>query len=211
MRIDAVIIDYGGVLCFPPRESQIASAAERCRLSASEFLRAFWSIRIEYDAGKMSPEQYWRRVAKHAGRDFDRDLIAQMIEAEIDFWSRIDDRVLDWNDQLRSAGLQTAVLSNLPLPLGRRLRTQNFYDHFDHATLSFELGVVKPRAEIYEHAVRGLGVAPAHALFLDDREENVEGARAIGLHAGLFTSWEAFVGEMPGRYALPAPALARRQ
>lgn len=210
MRIDAVIFDYGGVLCFPPSESQIASAAQRCGLSSGEFLRAFWSIRIEYDAGKLSPEQYWRGVARTAGRDFDGGLIAQMIEAEIDFWSRTDDRVVDWNDQLRSAGFKTAMLSNLPLPLGRRLRTRNFYDHFDHATLSFELGAVKPRPEIYEDAVRGLGVAPEQALFLDDREENVEGARAIGLHAALFTSWEAFV-KTPERYALPVPAVARRQ
>lgn len=211
MQIHAVIFDYGGVLCFPPDDDQIARAAQRCRLSPGEFLKAFWSIRIRYDAGELAPEQYWRMVAKNAGRDFDDQLIAQMIEAEIEFWSRYDEPVLAWNDQLRTAGFKTAMLSNLPQPLGRRLRSQNFLKHFDHAALSFELRVVKPQREIYEDAVSGLGIPPAQALFLDDREENVEGARAMGLNAELFTSWEAFLEKTPGRYALPAPMVARRQ
>jgi putative hydrolase of the HAD superfamily len=209
MQIQAVIFDYGGVLCFPPTDPQIARAAQRCGLSSSEFLKAFWSIRIDYDAGKLTPDQYWRIVAANAGRSFDDRLIAEMIETEIDFWSRLDEPVVAWNDQLRASGLKTAMLSNLPSPLGLRLRSENFYDHFDHATLSFELGVVKPQREIYEDAIRGLGIAPEQALFVDDREENVEGARAIGLHAERFASWEAFVMETLQRYALPA--VARRQ
>lgn len=211
MKIQAVIFDYGGVLCFAPDDQQIAHAAQRCGLSSPEFLKAFWSIRIEYDAGKLAPEQYWRQVAKNAGRHFDDGLIAEMIETEIAFWSRLDEAVVAWNDQLRAKGMKTAMLSNLPPPLGLRMRAEGFYDHFDHATLSFELGIVKPAREIYEDAVRGLGIAPEQALFLDDREENVAGALAAGLHAELFTSWTAFVQETPERYALPAPAVARRQ
>ena len=52
--------------------------------------------------------------------------------------------------------------------------------------------MIKPEREIYEHALRGLDVAPSEALFIDDREENIAGARSIGLHAELFTTWEAF-------------------
>ena len=211
MKTQAVIFDYGGVLCFPPDDQQIARAAERCGLSSPEFLKAFWSIRIEYDAGKLTPEQYWRRVAENAGRTFDDALIAEMIETEIAFWSRLDHSVVAWNDQLRAGGWKTAMLSNLPPPLGRRLRTEGFYDHFDHATLSFELGIVKPQRAIYEDALRGLGVAPEQALFLDDREENVAGALAAGLRAERFTTWDAFLKETPERYTLLAPAVARRQ
>jgi hypothetical protein len=42
-------------------------------------------------------------------------------------------------------------------------------------------------------------------LFLDDRIENIDGAREAGLEAELFVSWEDFVGEIAGRYGLPAP------
>jgi FMN phosphatase YigB (HAD superfamily) len=42
-------------------------------------------------------------------------------------------------------------------------------------------------------------------LFIDDKIENVEGARAVGMHAELFTTWEEFVN-VPERYGLPKPA-----
>ncbi len=122
-------------------------------------------------------------------------MVAGLVRREIDFWSNFDERVLAWARELRDAGLRTGILSNMPLPIGESLRvTPGFLDHFDQVTFSYELGVLKPEREIYEYALRGLGVAPAEALFLDDRPENVEGARAIGLRADLFTTWEDFVG-----------------
>ena len=53
--------------------------------------------------------------------------------------------------------------------------------------------MIKPEAEIYHDAIAGLGVEPDEALFLDDRPENVEGARAVGIHAEIFTTWEEFL------------------
>src|SRR5262249_31340595 len=98
-----------------------------------------------------------------------------------------------WIRALRSQGVRTAVLSNLPRPLGERLRaTPGFLDPFDHVTFSYELNLVKPQREIYEDATRGLGVAPEDTLFLDDRPNNVEGAQAAGLRAELYRSWEDF-------------------
>ena len=55
--------------------------------------------------------------------------------------------------------------------------------YFEHRFLSFELGAVKPDAEIYSRVIERLPVAPARVLFLDDNAVNVEGARALGLHA----------------------------
>lgn len=193
MKSRAVILDYGGVICFHPTEQQIAEAARACGLTTADFLHAFWKHRIGYDAGQ-DPYEYWRAVATTAGRVFDDALIAQMIEREIDFWLHFDDRVLAWTRELRASGMRIGILSNLPRPLGTHLRADaNFMGHFDHATLSFELGVVKPQREIYEHAVRGLNVAPGDALFLDDRQENVDGARAEGLQSELYTTWEDWV------------------
>jgi putative hydrolase of the HAD superfamily len=145
-------------------------------------------------------------VARNAGSSFDDDLIARMIEREVEFWSRYDDRVFAWIDDLRANGIRTGILSNLPRPLGARLReTAGFLDHFDHVTFSYELSLVKPQREIYDHAVAGVSVPAEEALFLDDLTENIQGAREAGLQAELFKSWEEFVVEMPSRYGLPTP------
>lgn len=205
MNIRAVIFDFGGVLCFHPERETIASAAEHCGVEYGAFLKAMWKDRTVYDGGQ-DARDYWRGVAANAGANFDDDLIARMIQREIEFWSRYDARVFAWIDHLRAKGIRTGILSNLPRPLGERLReTDGFLDHFDHVTFSYELGLVKPQREIYEDATRGLGVEAADALFLDDRIENIDGAREAGLEAELFVSWEDFVGEIAGRYGLPAP------
>lgn len=202
MKIRGVIFDYGGVVCHHPTKPQIAAAAQLCNVAPDEFVRALWKHRLKYDAGQ-EPHEYWRNAAALMGRSFDDAMIATMIEHEIGFWSTLDDRVVAWIDELRSRGVRTAILSNLPRPLGTRLRTSgDLLRHFDHVTFSFELGFVKPQREIYEDAVRGLAVAPEQALFIDDRVENIEGARAAGLHAELYSTWEAF-DEIPGRYELP--------
>lgn len=206
MAIQAVIFDYGGVLAFHPSKTQIAAAAALCGLTPEEFVRVFWAHRIEYDAG-MDPLTYWQGVAELAGTTFSDALIAELRVREIDFWSCLDGRVLDWIANLQSGGLRTGILSNLPHPLAEELRAIEFVKHFDQVTFSCELGVTKPNRAIYEHAVNGLDLPPGDILFLDDRPDNVDGARAAGLQSELYVSWEEFA-EIPERYGLP---LALRQ
>ena len=194
MSVRAVIFDFAGVLCFHPTDEQLAEAAAFCGIPARDFISLLWKYRRAYDRGQDSAS-YWRGVGAPAGVAFDDAMVEEMIRREIDFWSRYDTRLLVWTTDLRRAGLRTGILSNLPAPLGESLRaTAGFLDHFDQVTFSYRLGVIKPEREIYEYALRGLGVAPAEALFLDDRPENIEGARGVGLRTELFTTWEEFCG-----------------
>jgi putative hydrolase of the HAD superfamily len=210
--IRAVIFDFGGVLCFNPTDPQIANAARTCGLEIPEFLHAFWSNREPYDAGLVSPQEYWQAVAQTGGIRMDEELIHRMIAIEIDFWTHYDQRVIAWVDELRASGIPVGILSNLPLPLGQSLRESGeLLKHFDHVTFSYELRVIKPQAEIYEDAIRGLRVPVHAALFIDDKAVNVDGARAAGLNAELYTHWETFAEHVPERYALPPAVVARRQ
>lgn len=204
MRLKAVIFDFGGVLCFHPAEEQTAELARLCGLPLDELLRAFWRHRIPYDAGQCDARAFWRAVGHSTGRAFRDDQVRDFIRYDVNFWSRLDERMMGWAGTLRRAGWKTALLSNLPPELGAELRARpGFLDQFDHYTFSYEVKSVKPEAEIYRHALRGLGVGPAEALFLDDRIENVEGAAALGIHAVLFESAEQFAREVPARYGLP--------
>ena len=208
MAIRAVIFDFGGVLCFHPSPDQIAHAARFCGVSSETFLDAFWgSHRIEYDAGRLEPADYWRQFSQRAGIALDAGLTPDLVRFEIDFWSGFDQRMLRWVRDLKAHGLRTAVLSNLPRPLGEHLRaTPGFLDPFDHITFSYELNLVKPQPAIYGHAVNGLSLAPAETLFLDDRQDNIDAARAAGLDADLFADWETFWSTQPStRHHLPAP------
>jgi glucose-1-phosphatase len=55
--------------------------------------------------------------------------------------------------------------------------------HFREMFLSSTIGLRKPDAAAYDHVVKAIGVPASRIVFFDDLAENVEGARARGLHA----------------------------
>lgn len=191
MQIKGIVFDYGGVLCFFPPEQQVAELAELCRVDLDTFQHAYWSIRHAYDRAEFTPQGYWRAFGQIAHREYTDDEIEVLRSLDIQLWLRRDQRMMDWADRVRAAGIRTAVLSNLPRDLGEYLRNStDLLTHFDHHSFSYELDSAKPDGEIYLHAVDGLGLEPREALFIDDRTENVTGAEAVGLHGILFESPE---------------------
>jgi epoxide hydrolase-like predicted phosphatase len=55
--------------------------------------------------------------------------------------------------------------------------------HFDEVYLSYVLGLQKPDLKIYEHVVQATAVHANRIVFIDDRPENVEAARKVGINA----------------------------
>jgi HAD superfamily hydrolase (TIGR01509 family) len=47
---------------------------------------------------------------------------------------------------------------------------------------SYDMGMRKPDAVIYEHVLATMGMDPAETLFVDDGAINIVGAQAVGLH-----------------------------
>jgi putative hydrolase of the HAD superfamily len=87
---------------------------------------------------------------------------------------------------LRDAGIALAIVSNTMRTPGATLREllQQFrlLECFDHLVFSDEIGVRKPRPEIFENALRAVGGEPATAVHVgDDPVLDVHGARAAGL------------------------------
>jgi putative hydrolase of the HAD superfamily len=71
--------------------------------------------------------------------------------------------------------------------------------HFDHCVLSYEVGVLKPHAEIYEKAIARAGCDAAECFFTDDLAVNVEAARKHGMDAVLFQSAAQLEDELRAR------------
>lgn len=109
----------------------------------------------------------------------------------VDLWC---DMFEPWPDALALVdGLKgrvpLALVSNTnPLHFEHLDRLMDLRTRFDHVTLSHEVGALKPAAAIFEDALRGLGVEAEQAWFTDDLEDNLVGARALGLRTHLFTS-----------------------
>ena len=65
-----------------------------------------------------------------------------------------------------------------------------FFSRFRDIVVSGQEKLLKPDPAIYYLALDRFGLKPDQALFVDDREINVDGARAVGMHAHLFVGAE---------------------
>ena len=70
---------------------------------------------------------------------------------------------------------------------------------FERTALSFEVGALKPDRAIFTAAAEMAGVAPAEIFFVDDRPENVQGARTVGFDAVQYTTPPALAAELRKR------------
>jgi HAD superfamily hydrolase (TIGR01509 family) len=93
----------------------------------------------------------------------------------------IDFSLLDYVRTLHES-YKTGLLSNAFDDL-RQIITErwHFEDAFDDMIISAEVGLVKPDARIFHLAVEQLGVEASHAVFVDDMQRNIEGAKNVGL------------------------------
>ncbi len=71
-----------------------------------------------------------------------------------------------------------------------RAKEDDFFRRFREIVVSGEEKLLKPDPAIYYRALDRFGLRPDEALFIDDRAINVEGARAVGMNAHLFTGAE---------------------
>lgn len=62
-----------------------------------------------------------------------------------------------------------------------RFGYREFDELFDKAYFSFDLHLAKPHEEIFEFVINQRHLIPGKTLFIDDRIENIEGARKAGL------------------------------
>ena len=60
------------------------------------------------------------------------------------------------------------------------LRNVPTMDLFDGTFLSFQIGMIKPKPEIFDHVSRELSTSGRGLLFLDDNAVNVEAAGKAG-------------------------------
>lgn len=91
---------------------------------------------------------------------------------------------LDLVARLRDAGYAVHLATNQHRQRGEHMRTALGYDElFDESFYSWELGTKKPEPTYFEAALERIGAEPAHVLFVDDMEVNVEAARQLGLAA----------------------------
>lgn len=147
-----------------------------------------------------SPE--WDESDRSVGTD--EEILAMLIgnapeyEKEIrTFWENISlpiyqyDYARAWIRELKSKGYGVYILSNY----GRwtyqnTTEALSFLEDVDGAVFSYLVHQMKPEPEIYQTLLAKYGLKAEECVFLDDRQVNIDGAKAQGMEGIVFTSYE---------------------
>lgn len=191
--IQAISFDVGGTLIEPwPSVGHVyAEVAGRFGLSgvAVEALNrrfaAAWQARRDFDYSEPAWFELVRQTFGQRAVQLPADFFPALYErfAQPDAW-RIYDDVLPALDELATAGIRLAVISNWDERLHALLERLKLRGFFEVVIVSCEVGFAKPSPVIFEMALRKLGLPAGAVLHVGDgRREDAEGARAAGLRA----------------------------
>ncbi|MCX5380135.1 HAD family phosphatase [Streptomyces sp. NBC_00091] len=198
---EILLFDLFGVIARHQSPAGRERLVETAQAPAAPFWEAYWALRPPYDSGELTGPGYWRLVGEALGTRFGERETAALVEADIASWSAVDGEMVALIGELAASGRRIALLSNIPEELAVHYeRHQPWLSHFRVRGLSCRIGLAKPAPGAYEWCLRALGAAPGEVLFVDDRQENVDAARALGIRGHLFTSPAAL------REALARPA-----
>ena len=184
--IRALIFDVGGVLVRTDDPAPRRRAEQRFGLGPgrAEFLVFNSEMGRQAQHGQMSAAELWAWVQAQLGVDdatlaaFRRDFFGgdRLNAADVDLIRRLH------------GPYQTAIISNAMDDL-TDVVTHRYpmADAFDLIVGSAYEGIMKPDARIFQRTLERLGRQPNEAIFVDDFMHNVEGARAVGMHAIHYT------------------------
>jgi len=156
------------------------------------------SLLWRFEAGELSDVEFYAQFCTALGVSPDRTALAR---AASDMFAPIETsrRLVE---DLATGGQRLGVLSNTN-PLHWQFvmdgRFPFLHHAFELAVTSFEAKSMKPDRRIFEVAIDRAGVRPEEIFFVDDREENVAGARAVGLDAVVYRDHPTLVADLAQR------------
>jgi putative hydrolase of the HAD superfamily len=182
-----VIFDYGEVISLTPSDADRAVITKLADVDGEHFWRAYWAHRDGLDQGSAGVAAYWRAIADEVGARWDEARVHELWIADFRSWLSVNPAVIEVLSDLRAGGTRLALLSNAGQDFGSYFRHGPLGDFFEACYVSGELGLLKPHAEIYRHVLADLSVTAGEAVFIDNREPNIAGARAVGITGHVFT------------------------
>ena len=75
-----------------------------------------------------------------------------------------------------------------PIHFAHSVQHVGVLENFERFFLSYEMGLLKPDPEFYRHVLETIAIPAHECVFIDDREENVESARSMGITSFRFVS-----------------------
>jgi putative hydrolase of the HAD superfamily len=203
MRTRFVYFDLGNVLLGFSHEQAARQMAELAGCSyalAWEVVFGTGRLELAYEVGELSSPQFHDLFCQQTNTQppYEEFLLAgaAIFTPFQQSWDIVS--------ELKSRGHRLGILSNT-CDAHWQYCAANYsllLREFVVECLSFRVGCMKPQAMIYENAIAKAECDAEEIFFVDDRPENVAGARKLGIDAVLFVSPEQLRADLQQRELL---------
>jgi len=194
-KITTLFFDIGGVILTNGWDSVARRAAiSKFQLDFQEFEARHLVANPAFERGEITLEEYLERTIFYSKRTFSpkefEDFMyaqSQAMPESLEFLRRI----------ARSQGYLIATINNEAAEINAyRIEQFALRDIFAAFFSSCYVGIRKPDAKSYEMALKVLQRSADESIFVDDRAENIEGARKVGLNTIQFKNVPQLQGEL---------------
>lgn len=182
-----ILFDYGDVISEPQSAADTEALVAESQVEAGPFWRAYHADRDALDHGLISSREYWARIGRACGVDWDEPRLQRLWSLDVRSWVSANADVVRIIDDLRAGGTRMALLSNAAAEYGGLFRFSPLARCFERVFVSGEMGLLKPDPAIYVSVADALGTPPQRIVFIDNREANIRGAESVGMSGHVFT------------------------
>lgn len=190
-----MIFDWGGVLIDDPAPGLMRYCADALGVSEEAYARAHGKFGPDFQKGLITEDVFWTSVCAELERP-KPDVPSLWGDAFSAVYSPREE-VFSLARRLHDKGVEIALLSNTEVPAMQHFHAQ-VYDMFDVTVFSCAEGTRKPERRVYELTLARLGSRPDRSVFIDDKQEYIDGAKQAGLHTILFKDVGQVRAELAG-------------
>lgn len=196
-----VVFDFGDVMTKKfDRKSVVQFLCDSYHLSESEFKKVSQKKKKALRKG-LTEEQFWLRYALKKKIKLPSDW-SLSFKAVMKSAMKVNPEMYRLIDELKEKQIPVALFSNVDAHLAHLLKEFGFYDPFDPCVLSCEINVRKPDPEAYKYLLQHFDSPAGTIVFIDDKRQNVEAARELGIDGIRFESTEQIRKELTKRKLL---------
>ncbi len=193
--ITTIIFDIGNVLvdfCWEEYLDSFHFEPDiREKVARATVLSDAWN---EFDRGGSEEEELIEGFVGNAP-EVEREI--RLFCQDIHDMLRRRESTIPWIEELKNMGLKVYYLSNFSKKAARECaHVLDFIPYTDGGILSYVEKIIKPDPKIYELLIKRYKLVPGECVFFDDREDNCEAARKLGMEAVCFTTKENAVMEL---------------
>lgn len=183
--IKNIIFDFGGVIVDISRSRAVKEFEAIGVSNAEELLDKYHQkgIFLEVEDGRIDADTFCLKLGEMCGRPISFD---EAKKGWLGFMTEAPLYRLEYLEELAKR-YNLYLLSNTNPFIMSWARSQEFtslgkpLDHyFRKLYLSYQVGVVKPHKEIFDHMINDARIDPAESIFVDDGAANIEMGRALG-------------------------------